>query len=174
MRCFVLRFPYRWLINTTVASGLTEALHFVKPVSKVTTHCTSDLLVFFSNIIINITMNLNFLFSCYSLSAHHCYIILSFSLRLRLAVLFTVLSLFCVCVHVVLTQEPLCPPDAAADSPSCPHNDSNHPVSHCGTEDTAECGLAPSTWLSLNPGQDNIVRMLNSVLCFCFRLPTEK
>lgn len=44
-------------------------------------------------------------------------------------------------LYVLLTQQPPCPPGAAADSPACPHNDSNHPISHWGTQKHCRVGL---------------------------------
>lgn len=51
-------------------------------------------------------------------------------------------AVYCFSLFFVLfTQQPLYPPGAAADSPACPHNDSNRPISHWDTQKHHRVGL---------------------------------
>lgn len=70
---------------------------------------------------------------------------LCFSLCLRSPVLLLFLLL-----SVLLTQQPPSPPGAAVDNPACPDNDSNHPISHRGTENHCEVGLGSIHCYSMN------------------------
>lgn len=97
------------------------------------------------------------------LFAYQYLIILSFSLCLSSAVSFTVFLFF-----VRFTQQPPCPPGAAADSPACPHNDSNCPITHWDTQKHRRVGLG--SVLSIQSIQDEkISQNLNFEHCFlCF------
>lgn len=69
-----------------------------------------------------------------------CMLVLCFNIQLYFQLEVSCV-VYCFFSFSLLTQQRLCPPEASAGSPACPHNDSNHTISHRSTQRHHKLGL---------------------------------